>query len=163
MDDITKAKIIIEGNNYLTLSTCSGGIPWGVPLYYVCDEHYRFYWYSLKTTRHSHNLYHNPHVSCTIFNSTATEDETGGVYMEGVAKEVEASYVDEALRIYCSKLFAHSYEEKKQMLGVSQDFLGDSIFRMYVFTPSKMYVSGVAENIHGKWIDKRIEIALTDL
>jgi len=46
------------------------------------------------------------------------------------------------------------------MLEAPQDFLGESVVRMYKVIPEKVYISNDAEKWHGKWIDLRSKIFL---
>lgn len=98
-----KAKRILANNLFMTLATVSAGEqPWSTPVFYAVDEHYNFYWYSRKDTRHSQNIKENNKVSLSIF-STSGEDEGTGVYVEGEASELTEEELSHAMNVYAKK------------------------------------------------------------
>lgn len=154
-----KVKQIIQENLYMILSTAIKEQPWISPVFYAVDENYQFYWYSRKDTKHSENIAKNPHISVVIFNSSPKESTGEAVYMQGQAKEVTQEELPHAINVYAEK--ATKGDQEKQQICTIEDFLNDSILRMYKFIPNTIYTN-TAENWNGKWIDKRVEVKLFD-
>lgn len=138
-------------------------IPWNVPVYYAYDKKYNFYWYSRKNTKHSKLIKQNDNISITIFNSSPTQDDEGGVYISGKASEISENDLPLALKIYFNRAITENLSEKKQLIQNSEDFLGKSILRMYKFIPKRLYVSNEAIKWNGKWIDTRSELTLNSI
>jgi len=152
---VERFKRILENNNYMVLATSSDNVPWSTPVFFVFDKDYNFYWYSRKQTRHSQNISRNSNISAVIF-GVGNSDEGFGVYLEGKAREVEENELESALNLYAKR--AAKSEEEKIQLTTKQDFLGDSDFRVYKITSSKIYVSNSSTMWQGKYIDSKSEI-----
>ncbi len=154
---IERAKRILEANRYMILATSYQVQPWSTPVFYVYDEHYNFYWYSRKDTRHSSNIEENNNVAASIF-GIENADEGFGVYLEGIASEVSKDELDHALKTYAAK--GAQNDEERIQLTTKEDFLGNSPIRMYKLVPDKIYVSNESTKWKGKWIDSKIEVEL---
>ncbi len=153
-----KVKKILSNNLYMTLATVSSdGQPWSTPVFYAIDDDYNLYWYSRKDTRHSQNIKEINKISASIF-AVSGEDKGVGIYIEGIATELIEEELDHAANTYAAK--AASNEEEKAQLTTTRDFLDDSPLRMYKIIPSKIFISGEATKLNGKWIDTRDEVTL---
>lgn len=142
----------------MTLATVSSdGQPWSTPVFYALDDDWNFYWYSRKDTRHSQNIKENNKVSVSIF-ATSGEDEGVGIYVEGIAKELEEHELESATDIYAKKAAAN--DEERMQLTIKEDFLADAPVRMYKLTSAKIYISEEATKWNGKWIDTKKEIQM---
>jgi uncharacterized protein YhbP (UPF0306 family) len=151
-----KAKHIITSNSFMVIATAStDATPWNTPVYYAFDKENTFYWYSGKNTKHSQLITKNKKVAISIFNNSG---DLGGVYITGNASEVVEEELPHALETYFNRALPDNPEEKKKMLSMPEDFLGDSVLRMYKVVPEKIYVSGDANKWNGKWIDVREEV-----
>lgn len=152
-----KFQKIIEKNSFMVLATVDADAsPWITPVFYAHDKEYNFYWYSGKNTKHSQLLKENQKVAITIYHPNSVED--GGAYLTGTASELTEEELPHALEIYFSKALPNDVQEKEKMLKSPEDFLNDSVLRMYRFIPGKIYVSGEAKKWNGKWIDEREEV-----
>ena len=84
-----RAKEIIDKIAYATIATSSpDGQPWNSPVYYNHDEKMNIYWVSDKNGQHSKNIKENSRVFIVLYDSTATEGEGVGVYIQAVASQV---------------------------------------------------------------------------
>lgn len=160
-ENLTKARRIIASNQYMTIATSDENAePWNTPVYYAFDDKSNFYWYSGKNTKHSQLITKNNKVAIVIFNSNASEEDAGGVYITGKAYEVNKEELAHALEIYFNRAIPDNPEEKSKVIEAPQDFLGESELRMYKIIPEKIYVSNDATKWNGKWIDSRSEVNL---
>src|SRR5438132_747915 len=99
---IERAKRILSANRYMVLATSQEGKPWSTPVFYAYDDHYSFYWYSRKDTRHSLSLKENNKIAASIF-GVGNTDEGFGVYLEGTASEVTEDELEQATATYVAK------------------------------------------------------------
>ncbi len=159
-----KARNIIKNNFFMTIASATKDAePWITPVYYAFDKNYTFYWYSGKNTKHSSLISKNNRVAIAIFNSNASEEEAGGVYITGKAFEVTEKELPLALETYFTRSLPNEPEERQKMINAPEDFLDNSVLRMYKVIPEHIYVSNEADKWNGKWIDSRSEIKLSDL
>src|SRR5690348_8698929 len=86
MEEITRAKQIIEKILYITLATVDNdGQPWNSPVYSAYDSEYNFYWASDRNGQHSRNIAENNKVFVVIYDSTVPEGTGEGVYIQAKA------------------------------------------------------------------------------
>jgi hypothetical protein len=135
IDRVARAKEILSKIRYITIASASNEAePWGTPVLAAFDDRYNFYWTSLANTQHSKNIKENPRVYLTCFDSTVLPGDGGGVYIKAHAIEmtdsVEISYAAGLL-----------YERKNKPVRGAEEFLGDSLKKMYKATPQKFWVS----------------------
>ncbi len=135
IDRVAKAKEILATIRYVTLSSSSKEAePWGTPVLAVFDNEYRCYWTSLKDTQHSKNITENPRVYLTCFDSSVEPGVGGAVYVQAHASEmsdpVEIAQAAELL-----------YARKNKPVHKSEEFLGDSLKRMYMAVPHKAWIN----------------------
>ena len=158
---VQKVRKIIEKNVFMTIATATpDGEPWVTPVFYSYDGELNFYWYSSSRTKHSQLIAKNKKVAVTIFNSNASEEDTAGVYITGKAHEVEKDDLRQALTIYFERAMPTNEEERYKMINTPEDFLEFSELRMYKLVPEKVFISGVATQWNGKWIDTRVAVKL---
>lgn len=157
MDEhIVRARRILNTNKYMVLATASSeNTPWSTPVFFAFDEKYNFYWYSRKDAKHSLSISKNNQVSACIF-GIGNSDEGFGVYIKGKAVEITNDDLLHATKVYAEKA-ATNAQVYKQLTTV-EDFLNESILRMYKLVPDKMYISNESTKWKGKWIDTRSEI-----
>jgi len=150
-----RAKEIIDKIAYATIATSSpDGQPWNSPVYYNHDEKMNIYWVSDKNGQHSKNIKENSRVFIVLYDSTATEGEGVGVYIQAVASQVTDP--KEILKVRRIKKGSHFQQSP-------DDFLGDSIRYMYKAVPEKIWLNE-AEVVDGAFIrDYRVEISIDKL
>jgi|CXWL01.1.fsa_nt_gi uncharacterized protein YhbP (UPF0306 family) len=135
IDRIAKAKEILSNIRYVTIASASGGAePWGTPVFAVFDEQYNCYWTSLNNTQHSRNIQENSRVYLTCFDSTVLPGEGGGVYIQAHATEMS-----DPVEIACAVELL--YARKNKPIRKEEEFLGDSLKRMYKASPQKCWIS----------------------
>ncbi len=150
-----RAKEIIDKIAYATIATSSpDGQPWNSPVYYNHDEKMNIYWVSDKNGQHSKNIKENSRVFIVLYDSTATEGEGVGVYIQAVASQVTDP--NEILKVRRIKKGSHFQQSP-------DDFLGGSIRYMYKAVPEKIWLNE-AEVVDGAFIrDYRVEISIDKL
>ena len=148
---IDSAKKIIERNAYLTLgTTCEDGTPWISPLYYAYDNRLNFFWVSPKNADHSKNIRRNQVVSMVLFDSHAQKWTGVGLYFTAGCQELNnPNEVMVGLRL--------EFDRLRDPLPSAEEFLGDSEYRVYKATPSKIWITQDKET-NGKTVDSRAEI-----
>ncbi len=112
------------------------------------------YWVSDKNGQHSKNIKENSRVFIVLYDSTATEGEGVGVYIQAVASQVTDP--NEILKVRRIKKGSHFQQSP-------DDFLGGSIRYMYKAVPEKIWLNE-AEVVDGAFIrDYRVEISIDKL
>lgn len=158
MDNVQKAKKIIEENIYMTVATASSnGEPWISPVFFAYDENYNLFWVSNKNSRHSTLLGENPKAMIVIFNSQATEKEGDGVYFEVDVEELDD--IDEIEKV--KEIFDKRANQDEFKVKSSDRVTGDAPWRIYKAVPYKVSKLTEGENINGQYVDKRVEIDLS--
>ncbi len=153
MNEKEIAKEIISKILYITLATVSKeGKPWNTPLYYAFDSEYNFYWLSDQNGQHSQNIKENSQVALVIYDSTVSEGQGRGVYVQGKAFELtDEDEIEKALKY----LYGRKNKQPRQFI----EFLGDYPRRVYKVVPEKFWVNG-SEIINGNFIDTKTEVDL---
>lgn len=140
---------ILRESLYLNLATvCDDGSPWNTPLFYVYDGD-KLYWWSPKNAKHSHNIVRDSRAFITVYDSGAFEGDGLGVYLQGLAKEVDTNDIEAVLGIYRQK--AHIFKLTKD------DCTGDAPTRLYQFAVQKAWRNGETEE-NGMYIDRREDV-----
>lgn len=135
IDRVAKAKEILSNIRYVTIASASiDAEPWGTPVLAVFDDLYNCYWTSLNNAQHSKNIQENSQVYLTCFDSTVLPGEGGGVYIK--AQAVEMSDPAEITKV--SKLL---YARKNKEVRKAEEFLSDSLKRIYKATPQKFWIN----------------------
>ncbi|OGD87969.1 hypothetical protein A3D81_00085 [Candidatus Curtissbacteria bacterium RIFCSPHIGHO2_02_FULL_40_17] len=149
-----KAKQIIEKILYITLATISkDGQPWNSPVYCAFDENYNFYWISWRENQHSKNIRDNNRVFIVIYDSTVSEGQGQGVYIQAKAYELnDEKNINNALKYLDGRI-------GKQDRHKASQFQGNMPRRIYKAVPEKAWVN-VDSRINGEFVDKRVEIKL---
>lgn len=81
---------LLDGNHYLSLATADArGVPWSSPVAYQYDNDC-LYFVSHENSRHVKNIFQNPRVAFSIFNSTQTAGNAFGVQGSGVVEKIDA-------------------------------------------------------------------------
>lgn len=152
-----KAKQIIAGNIYMTISTASlDGKPWISPVFFAYDENYSLFWVSNKDARHSQLIRSNSLVAIVIFDSKAPEGEGDGVYFEAKVEELEdEAEINHAMEVLNKRVTKDEFRVKK--IG---EVTGDGLWRIYKAIPTKVSKLTEGEFVKGQYIDKRAEIKL---
>lgn len=153
MDYSAKAKEIISMIRYATIATVSPDAqPWNSPVMIAYDEHYNFFWTSWSGTQHSQNICQNANIFLVLYDSTALPGESEAVYVK--AKAVELIDVDEITRAAL-----HLYERKNKPPRTAEEFVGESLRRMYKAVPEQVWISLDAD-VKSNFINTRREITL---
>ena len=83
----------------MTLATvCADGAPWNTPVAPTYDGDLVFRWGSNENSVHSGNVRNEKRVFVVIYDSTAPDGLGEGVYMKGVAEELDE--YEGALKMY---------------------------------------------------------------
>ena len=153
MNNIEKAKAIIEKIIYITIATVSkDGKPWNTPVYSAYDEKFNFFWASWKENEHSKNVRNSGDVFLVIYDSTAPEGTGEGVYVEAKAQELsDPKEIEHAMK--------YLYGRKNKTPRKVNEFLGDYPRRVYKAVPEKFWINGDDE-VNGNFIDTRVEVKL---
>ncbi|MCR4280216.1 MAG: pyridoxamine 5'-phosphate oxidase family protein [Candidatus Komeilibacteria bacterium] len=150
---IVKARKVISDILYITIATCDrSGQPWNSPVYSAFDNEYNFYWASWKENQHSKNIADNERVFVVIYDSTVPEGTGSGVYMRGIARQLEVKDLIEIIKSL--KLL---YSRKSKKTRKPEEFLGFLPRRIYKFIPEQVWINSEGD-IKGNFIDARIDI-----
>jgi general stress protein 26 len=96
---ILSAANILKNIKYMTLATvCTDGSPWNSPVAHSPLKDLVFYWGSTEDSIHSQNIRRDERVFVVIYDSTAPEGTGEGVYMKGMAEELDE--VEGLVRMY---------------------------------------------------------------
>lgn len=80
---------IIKSMKYMTIATvCEDGSPWNTPVAPNIKSGLTFTWGSNENSVHSQNVRREKRVFVVIYDSNAEEGTGEGVYMKGVAEEL---------------------------------------------------------------------------
>lgn len=159
LEVITKARQILEGTIYASLSTCSPeGLPWASPVFFTYDSDWNLYWSSAMVAQHSQNLYANQGRGAIAIYSTDREEGQGqGLYLSGTAAEVEAGDVERVIPLLLKRA-------AKGQQRSPADYLAPSPRRLYQFQPQAVWITGerlaLSETI---LIDTKIQLDLASL
>jgi hypothetical protein len=155
---IKQARSIISNNIYCTLSTCSvDGIPWVSPLLFAFDDRISIYWSSAIASQHSQNLYSNyGRAAIAIFNTAFAEGSPEGVYLSGVASELEGNDTEFGVQLLKARA-------RKPNFRTASDYLHDSPRRMYRFEPKQAWLTGERISVGNQLVDTRVCLSLIDL
>ena len=81
---------ILKEMKYMTIATvCADGSPWNSPVAHSSLKELVFYWGSTEDSIHSQNIKRDKRVFVVIYDSTAPEGTGVGVYMKGIAEELD--------------------------------------------------------------------------
>ncbi len=156
---LAQARHILEANIYGTLSTCSAdGWPWASPVFFTYDSAWHLYWSSAIAARHSQNLAQNQGRSMIAIYSTHRGEGKGqGLYLSGVAGELDADRVDAVMQA----LFRRAGGEPPQRTAT--DYLAPSPRRIYAFRPERVWITGERLAVGNQLVDTKIELSLADV
>ena len=143
---------ILAANRFCILATSGNdGRPWATPLFYNYDTSYVLYWESARDARHTRLIAENPNVAVAI----SDMDGVRGVYFEGIAGEVPASELDEAL-----ECFLNGPHERDREQRTAADFGPDRHLGLFCARPMSAYLMTGARRVDGYLIDERRPIGL---
>jgi hypothetical protein len=107
-DLATAARVIIDGNSYLTIATADrAGRPWASPLWYAHAGYREFFWVSSPAARHSRNLDARPQAGIVIFDSRAPIGSPQAVYLTVTAEEVTGDRLGQGLEVFSARSQSH--------------------------------------------------------
>jgi uncharacterized protein YhbP (UPF0306 family) len=134
---IARARQILEGTLYASLSTCSpDGLPWASPVFFTYDSAWNLYWSSTMVAQHSQNLYTNQGRAALAIYSTDREVGKGqGLYLSGTVVEVGAENVERVMPLLMMR-FANGQPRSLA------DYLPPSPRRLYRFRPQAVWITG---------------------
>lgn len=96
---IISAAKILKKMKYMTIATvCPDGSPWNTPVAPTPNGGLVFRWGSSEDSVHSQNIRNDKRAFVVIYDSTAPEGAGEGVYMKGVAEELNEQ--EGTLRMY---------------------------------------------------------------
>ena len=137
MDDpAAHARALIDANLYLVLGTADrDGVPWAAPVYYAASEYREFFWVSKPDARHSLNIAARPEVSIVIFDSTVPIGTGQGVYMSGVAEQLDGDEPDRGIDVFSRRSLEHGGRA-----WALEDVRSGARLRLYRATAVEQYV-----------------------
>lgn len=133
------------------------GSPHNTPFFFIHDESLAYiYWCSHPESQHSKNVTRTGKVFVVLYESTTG----GGFYIDAShAHELEGVELERALKIHNGM---RSREGKDELS--SENYMGNSVQRMYAAKPNHFYVNYNQRDIQGKIIkDIRHEISMDQL
>ena len=87
---LNSATEILREMRYMTVATvCTDGSPWNTPVAPTPSKDLIFCWGSNENSIHSQNIRRDKRVFIVIYDSHAPEGTGEGVYMKGVAEELD--------------------------------------------------------------------------
>ncbi len=96
---LTSAVEILKGMKYLTIATvCEDGSPWNTPVAPSPMKDLVFTWGPNENSIHSQNIRREKRVFVVIYDSHAEEGAGEGVYMKGIAEELD--HYEGTLKMY---------------------------------------------------------------
>jgi nitroimidazol reductase NimA-like FMN-containing flavoprotein (pyridoxamine 5'-phosphate oxidase superfamily) len=108
MNAAAVARGVIDANQYLVLGTAdAAGQPWTTPVYFAHRDYREFFWLSAPDRTHSHNLTTRRAVAVVIFDSQAPINTGQGVYVAGLAEQVDETDVARAIEIFSARCLTH--------------------------------------------------------
>ena len=156
------ARLILHSVSYCSLSTCSlAGEPWVSPLFFAFDDELSFYWSSAIASQHSQNLYNNGGKGAIALYPSKGEIGAGqGLYFKGTATELEQSGVEKAIACINRRT---GQRAGKSVQRHPEDYLGDSVRRMYRFVPQQAWCTGDRLLHNGVLVDTKVETTVAEL
>lgn len=116
----------------MQLATVAGDQPWICTVYYVYDDEHNFYWASLPTRRHSHEIAANPKVAAAIKVKGVISEKVIGIQIEGGAVMLEPPLIDRSI----VEKYATKFKRDEQWID---DFVsGNTEHRLYKLTPDSI-------------------------
>jgi uncharacterized protein YhbP (UPF0306 family) len=104
MEDIrTLVRAVLEKGHLMSLGIVDGGGPWVADVIYVFDDEFNLYWMSDPDARHSQALLDSPSVAGTITVSNAKQEPNLGIQFAGIARKLEGSRSDLALKHFAKR------------------------------------------------------------
>lgn len=160
MNDREIVRELINSNLFLTLATSNNNIPWICPLFFASDDQYNLYFTSYNDSQHVKNIYENPKVAVSIYNTLAIpgKGNTQGVQISGVCYRVTGDNLKVAIEVVYSKRFPDPKERESRDLSIEHFSLPDSYGRtdhIYKIETDKFYI---LDKNAGK--DTRIEVKI---
>lgn len=124
--EVPQIRSLLKHQSALVLATVDEDArPRSTPLFFICGEDLRLYWFSSRNSLHSRNCARSPRASVAIFRHTGKWEKICGVQFDGLVSVV----TDRILR----RGMTHAYRTR---FGLGHVF--DSTIRrsaLYCFTP----------------------------
>lgn len=115
--------------NMLQVVTSCDNQPWAATVYFAFDKNLNLYWISKPDRRHSIEIRKNPKVAGVVVLPHVHGDKVRGLQLEGLAEEMGAEGIDEALKVY-SERFWLSEDRMKAILADTDGHV------LYIIRPS---------------------------
>ncbi|WP_281646855.1 pyridoxamine 5'-phosphate oxidase family protein [Parendozoicomonas sp. Alg238-R29] len=145
---------LLKSNHYCVFSTAnSRAEPWSTPLFYAFDEHWRLFWISASSGRHSQNLAENPKASAVIYEPPGVSHEVSALYLSGMVSICQGEQLSYALGIYM----------KRTELGVSgrvEDYQENSPCRIFCLDTDEAFTLHEPEWEDNLLLDKRVAVEI---
>jgi Pyridoxamine 5'-phosphate oxidase len=130
------AREIIDGSLYMVIATAdSSGQPWASPVYFAPLGYRDFFWVSEPEATHSTNLRDRREVGIVIFDSSVPINQSQGVYLLGVARELPAHDTAEGIELFSRRAVEHGGTE-----WTVDDVSPPARHRLYQATAEAMFV-----------------------
>lgn len=113
----------------------SNSLPWPAIVYFIVDEDLNLYFISSKKAKHCQNIYENPKVTCTVFDSS--QKNAGGkigIQYSGQAEEVNSKEKVE----WMIERWNHHIAGKDGWRPAPTELLGEGTSRVYQVAPVKI-------------------------
>jgi nitroimidazol reductase NimA-like FMN-containing flavoprotein (pyridoxamine 5'-phosphate oxidase superfamily) len=133
----TMARVIIDGNGYMTLATADAdGLPWASPVWYAPASYREFFWVSKPGARHSQNIAVRPDLGIVIFDSTVPISTGKAVYLAARAEQVTAAAeIERGMSVFSRRSL-----ERGGRVWTPDDVALDARLRLYRATASEQFV-----------------------
>jgi uncharacterized protein YhbP (UPF0306 family) len=153
----TLAREIVAKNQYLTIASYkkeSGA--WANPVAYATDAAYNFYFISPPSSQHAKNFQTHPRISMAIFDSRQPFGGGVGLQIEAKAHLLSLSRTPFVMKMYLTRRWPFTNKKQKTYLYGCQKAIENGLYRIYKFTPKKVWMNDPDSDI-----DRRIEVKLT--
>ena len=151
-EQVERAKELLADIHHIAISTVNpDGTPHCSPVFMVFDDQLNTYWISQTDSQHSQNIQAGGDVFLVVFDSRQGK---GGLYIRGKAYVLESAQQAE---------LAHAkLKQQSDRVGGLDDYLGESLQRIYCATPDTLWVNQSEQNAAGVIVsDSRFEIPLS--
>ncbi|MDB5161617.1 MAG: pyridoxamine 5-phosphate oxidase-like protein FMN-binding protein [Candidatus Saccharibacteria bacterium] len=154
-EELQQIAEIIQTVRYPAVATVSEeGIPWNTPFERTYDQDLNFYLFSDKENQHSHNIRANSKVLLVIYNSTVAKGGEKGVYIEGLASEVNDP--EEVVRV-------RRVKKGPDYNPPADEFTGEANRRMYKIVPQRIWTNEAEYKEGVFYRDYRAEVPIDQL
>jgi len=151
-DRIERVKELLADIHHIPISTVNpDGSPHCSPVFMVFDDQLNAYWISRTDSQHSQNIQANSNVFLVVFDSRQGK---GGLYIRAQAHTLESVEQAEPAHAILKQL--------SNRIGEIDDYLGNTLQRIYCASPSTLWVNQSEQNAAGVIVgDFRSEVPIS--